>query len=181
MNSALFLTHAHKLLVNSLEAESHPLRAEPLSLTLANPVLGRATSLECGYTACYPAALEADEMNVFFGTFCTYTCQVILCQLPASLPWKEKISLFWFHEGKLHGTSGELWHRHHSAFGKWTGVCTGVWGQARQQNLWPLRRGAGTWQPHGTRLFDSLNGPCCVKFAHKKYQIAMIHHSFGSV
>lgn len=39
------LSTAHKLLVYSLDAESHSLSAQPLTLTLANPFLGRDNPL----------------------------------------------------------------------------------------------------------------------------------------
>lgn len=83
--------------------------------------------------------------------FSQYTCQNILCHLPGSLPWKENTSLLWFHKEKLHCVSGD-----HSAFGKLTRVCTGVWGQVRQQNLQSPRKGAGVWQLYGTRLFELI-------------------------
>lgn len=64
MNSALVLAHAHKLLVYCLDAESYLPSAQPLSLPLANPVLGRDSPLMCGYTTFYFAALEGDKINV---------------------------------------------------------------------------------------------------------------------
>lgn len=91
----------------------------------------------------------------------------ILCQLPWSLAWKEKISLLWFHEEKFCCTSGDVWHSYQSAFGKIMRVCAGIWSQGRLQNFQLSRRGGGTWQTHSTRLVGSLNGLCCVKFAHK--------------
>lgn len=60
------MAHAHELLVYSLDAESHPLSAQLLSLTSANPVLVRDTPVMQAVTLPFTLQLWRLMRSVYF-------------------------------------------------------------------------------------------------------------------